>query len=301
MDVRISEFFAASPREQSGSFRLLLTEIKTIASKVLWREFGRRDTTLVDDCCSYVLEILVTKHRKLYSDAVASTFIYEVSKQYFLNWFKKNSKTGFIEDLVSYDDEKDDRLDFLKLEDKDDDLESMKTEAVCKFHRLIQNATDANSILVISAIIECILTQQDYNHQFLSLFLYRRTNLGYDILYNRIRKMGLNLSLSRRDYFDKVFKWYAAIEPNRTNGSHIVNEWEKRAILHFDTRNKIMRGVNYEDRHNRVNQKAKVKSTSEERVFWMKAYRGDNIEADYYKRFGRSHGRFKYDKRIAFN
>lgn len=301
MDIRISDFFAATTKEQSVSFKLLLNEIKTIISKVLWREFGRRDTTLVDDCCSYVLELLVVKHRKLYSEAVASSFIYEVSKQYFLNWFKKKSKTGFIEDLISYGDEKDDRLDFLKTENKDHDLESMKTEAVLKFHRLIQNATDANSILVISAIIECILTQYDYNHQFLSLFLYRRTNLSFEILFNRVHKMGLNLSLSRKEYFEKVFKWYANIEPNRSNDSHIINEWEKRAILHFDTRNKVLRGANYEDRHNSVNQKSKIKSTSEERVFWMKAYRGNNMEADYYKRFGRSHSRFKYDKRIAFN
>jgi hypothetical protein len=165
---------------------------------------------------------------------------------------------------------------------------------------LIQKTNDTNAILVICAMIECVLTQYDYNQQFLSLFLYRKTNLKFDVLYRTLKNINLRLALSRQEWFEKIFKMYSSIEPRVHNGG-IISDWERRAVFHFENRHDRFKGENFEARHNRISDKNSPKSTPADRIYWMKTYKGVNMEGDYYKSFGRSYRTFKADRKAAFN
>lgn len=281
-------------------FPSLKKNVKDIAKVVLWSEFKKKDEVLVDECTSFILEKLVLHHAKI-EDGKERSFMYSVGKRYFQEWFfDKNSKTIFLEDLLIKDERQVDTLNILKADEKGDDLETIKTEAVNKFQELIQNTSDKNSIVVVCAIMECVLTQQDYNYQYLSLFLHRKTKLKKDALYKAVKNLGLKLSLSGIEWFDKIFEMYSEVEPHSTD-SNIITEWEKRAIFFFENRHERFRSENFEARHNRVTEKPSVKSTPLERIYWMKSYEGDQMEKDYYNKFGKSFGTFKTDKRSAFN
>lgn len=286
---------------QALLFPAIRAEIKTIVAKVLWVEFKKTNTVLVEECTSFVLEKLVLNYGKIVRGKERS-FIYSVAKHYFQDWlFERNSKTVFIQDLLLQDEDQPDRIKYLKTEDRsNNELEELKTEAVNKFQELIQRTDDRNSILTICALMECVLTQYDYNQQFLSLYLYRKTNLKYDVLYRTMKSMNLKLVLSRQEWFEKIFKMYASIEPSQHSGG-IISDWERRAIFYFENRHERFKGKNFESRHNRVSKKTDLKSTPQERIYWMKTYRGGNMEGDYYNSFGMSYRTFKSDKRAAFN
>ena len=298
--MNIKLFFSATPKQQSKLFPKIKTDVENIAKKVLWCEFKKMNAVLVAECTSFILEKLVTHHTKIVEGKERS-FVYSIGKRYFQEWFfDRNGRTIFIEDLLFENEKQPDKMNWLKTEDPTGDLESIKIEAVNRFQELIQNASDKNSILIVCSIMECVLTQQDYNHQFLSLFLHRKTNLSFDALYKGVKSMSLNLSLSRREYFENIFKKYSRIEPLTADGK-IITEWERRAIFYFENRHERFRGRNYEARNRRITEKVKIKSTPLERIYWMKTYEGQNMEGDYYNRFGKSFRTFKSDKRMTAN
>lgn len=276
-------------------------ELNEVAKIVLWNEFKKKNEVLVDECLSYILERLASIHDKIDHDKDRSV-AYTLAKSFYLEQllYKNNTRAIFFEDMLIKNDRKEDTFNFLMIEDKEDNLEELKAEAVSKFQMLIQKSDDKNSILTVCAIMECILTQCEYNAQFLSLFLYRKTNLSYDTLYRIMKRMKLNLAISRMDYFTKMFQNYSKIEPQLFDDT-IISDWEKRAIIHFENKHERFKGENYEARHNRIMEKPKVKSTPIERLYWMKSYKGDNLEGDYYKAFGKAYRTFKSDKKAAFN
>jgi hypothetical protein len=305
MDAK--HFFSLSPSEQATHFHEFKREIGHITKKCLWTQFHRMNDLLVVECISFVLEKLVIHHSKI-EDGKGRSFIYSIAKRYFQEWFfdkNRNANTIFIEDLLT-DDQKADTIKYLKFEESnsENELNELKTETVLKFHELIRNLDDKNALLVLSALIECILTQDNYNSQIASLFLYRITNLKFHAVFDALKKMNLRLALSRPKYFENCFEMYKKIEPNTvdTNNNKIITDWEKRAICHFENRHERFRSVNYDARHNRSQEKVKVKSTPHERIQWIRCNpNNSNLEKDYYEKFGMSYRTFKSDKRMAYN
>ena len=269
--------------------------------KVLWLEFKKVDDVLVEECVSFILEKLVTHYGRI-DDGKDRAFLYTTGKRYFQEWFfDKSTKTIFIEDLLLENEKAIDRIPIMRdTDDGSETLEVIKSEAAARFQQLIQNTNNPNSILVVCAIMECVLTQTDYNSQLLSLFLFRKTKLKYDALYRTLKNLNLRLALTRMEWFEKIFKMYLQIEPCEMDGK-VVTDWEKRAIEYFEKRHERFKSKNFEERHNRITQKNKIKSTPLQRIYWMRTYTGSNLEGDYYKAFQKSYRTFKSDKRVAFN
>jgi hypothetical protein len=304
--MNFKDFFLLDKRDQFLHFNAFRIEVKSLVVKCLWTEFRRKNNVLVEECVSIVLEKLVIHQSKIDREK-ARSFVYSVAKRYFQEWFfekSKNANTIFLEELPT-DDQKLDTTNHLLFEDRnnDNELEELKTDVVLRFHDLIRNLNDTNSLLLISALIECVLTQENYNSQMLSLFLYRKTKLGFDALYRAVRKLNLTLSISRPEYFESSFENYKKIEPpTGSTDNKIITDWEKRALFHFESCHERFRGVNYDARHNRCQEKPKVKSTPHERILWIRSNpKNQNLEKEYYERFGKAYRTFKSDRKAAYN
>lgn len=311
--MSIKHFFHATHKEQYALFPSFKRNIEDIVKSALWREFYRNDDRqIVEDCSAYIIEYLISNYDNVREDT-ERTFIYEIAKRYLQKLiFRHYRRTVFIEDyLNSMDSQNRDKVNPLKRivsteQYNADDYENLKQEVVQRFQELLmQNQNDRLSIVVLCALIECIDAERDYNSQYLSLFVYRKTCLSFNTIKKRLKKLNLTLRFTRKNWFDKIFDDYSQIEVDGIDESSrlTISDWEKRAIFHFENSNDRFKSKNYDQRYNRISDKRMkgIKSTRSEREGWIRMYEGNDLEGAYYKRFGTGYSTFLRDKSAALN
>ncbi|GHM98840.1 hypothetical protein WSM22_03300 [Cytophagales bacterium WSM2-2] len=292
--MQIREFFEADKRNQSLIFPILKRELESFVKRVLWTEFKKVDQTLVNECLSFLFEKLISCYKTIETGKEKS-FVYTMTKSFFRDWFfGKSAKTVFVEDILIYNH----RSDIGQNEFND-----LKIEVVDGLKKLLKEVTDKNSLQVLSTLIELIIESNNYNSQYISLYLYRKTDLKFEMIFKVLKSLRIKLPLSTEKYFDRIFRMYSDIVPEYPSiGIAIISEWERSAITHFENHHVRSRGLNFDARHFRPMERERIKSTGQERIRWfLDNLSNEHLERDYYERFNMSYRTFKEDKRKVNN
>ena len=249
--LHIAKFFKADSRDQSLMFPIIRKGIKSISRNVLWKYFKNNDSVLVDECTSHILETLNKDHVKIQTGK-DNSYIYSLAKAFCLDAvYRKNKYMIFVDNLFEYN---------IAEEESEDEYLNLKIETVAKLRALIRFSNDKNSLLVVSALIEMITKHDSYNYVFVSLFLYRSTNLNFKQIHRTLIRLDIKVKISREEIVYKTIE-NCKIE---IGTEKIITDSEMIAIEKYITRK---RNENYEntnfiisDERKRVNNLKKNKN-----------------------------------------